>query len=119
MGSILGGNPVFMRTYELMFILNSELNEEETEAMEERIRGYLENAEAEVFDFKDVGLRRLAYEIKHQKEGRYYLAHFKMDPQRVKEFERSLQQIEAVLRELITHVETFPTPEQGSEGAAA
>ncbi|MFP4394235.1 MAG: 30S ribosomal protein S6 [Anaerolineales bacterium] len=108
-----------MRTYELMFILSSELNEEETKAMEERIQGYLENAEAEVFDFKDVGLRRLAYEIKHQREGRYYLAHFKMDPQRVKEFERNLQRPEAVLRELITCVETAPASKQGTEEAAS
>ena len=108
-----------MRTYELMFILSSELNEEETKAMEERIQGYLENAEAEVLDFKDAGLRRLAYEIKHQKEGRYYLAHFKMNPQRVKEFERSLQQLEVVLRELITRVETLPASEQEAEGAAS
>ena len=106
-----------MRTYELMFILSSELNEEETKAMEERIRGYLENAEAEVFDFKDAGLRRLAYEIKHQREGRYYLAHFKMNPQRVKEFERSLQLLEAVLRELITRVD--PLPASAQEGQAS
>ena len=108
-----------MRTYELMFILSSELNEEETEAMEERIRGYLENAEAEILDFKDVGLRRLAYTIKGQKEGRYYLAHFKIDPQRVKEFERSLQLLEVVLRELITRVDTLPASAQEAAGATS
>ena len=108
-----------MRTYELMFILSSELNEEETEAMEERIRGYLENAEAEVFDFKDVGLRRLAYTIKGQKEGRYYLAHFKMNPQRVKEFEQSLQLLEVVLRELITRVDTLPASAQEGQASEA
>src|SRR5262249_34835416 len=47
------------------------------------------------------GKRKLAYEVKHQKEGAYVLQNFQLDPNRVGELEASLKITEEVLRHLI------------------
>ena len=89
--------------YELMFILNPELAEDEQVSYLERVRNYLVEAKAEVYNFKDWGLRRLAYTIKGHREGHYYLVHFSVDTQNLAQFEHSLQLLsEGILRELIT-----------------
>lgn len=88
-----------------MLILSPELDEAATEALLERIRGYLAQAKATVTSFNTWGLRRLAYPIKRQKEGRYYLVNFTAEPRLVKEFERNLLLAEGVLRELVIRLD--------------
>jgi small subunit ribosomal protein S6 len=91
--------------YELMFILNPELGEEETENLLNRVKGYLEQADAQVTSFKSWGLRRMAYTIKGAKEGHYHFVHFAMPPENVTGFRRSLVLAEGILRELVIRVE--------------
>src|SRR5207247_11080282 len=47
------------------------------------------------------GKRKLAYEVKHQKEGSYVLQDFQLDPTRVPELEAGLKITEEVLRHLV------------------
>src|SRR5205823_13844467 len=47
------------------------------------------------------GKRKLAYEVKHQKEGSYVLQDFQLAPERVPELESSLKITEEVVRHLI------------------
>jgi small subunit ribosomal protein S6 len=89
-----------------MFIVNPELGEEETEALLQRIRGYLVDAGGDVTFSDDWGVRRLAYQIKGQREGHYYLTRFTMDSGEVKEFERRLLLAEDVLRTLIVRLDS-------------
>jgi small subunit ribosomal protein S6 len=97
------------QNYELLFIINPTLSEEDKESLLNRVKGYLEQADGEVFSFKSWGLRRLAYTIKNQKEGQYYLVQCAMTPEKVSEFRRSLILAEGVLREMVIRVdEEFP-----------
>jgi len=100
------------RDYELLFIVSPALNEEEREALLNRVRGYLTEGQAEILRFEPWGLRRLAYAIRKQREGYYYLVHFSMDAESVKPFERNLLLVEGVLRELILRLDEVPTLEQ-------
>jgi len=103
---IEGGTSVLVTNkYELLVIVNPELSEEELEALLQRVRGYLAEADATVFSFKEWGLRRLAYTLKGHKEGRYYLVHFAMNTSKVAAFEHSILLAEGILRELITRLE--------------
>ena len=90
------------RSYELMFIVNPELNEEEHESLLERVQGYLRQAGSQIFSFKSWGIRRLAYSLKGCKEGHYYLVHFTMPTENVAGFRRSLLLAEGILREIVT-----------------
>lgn len=95
--------------YELLFIINPTLSEEDKENLLNRVKGYLEQADGEVFSFKSWGLRRLAYTLKNQKEGQYYLVQCAMTTEKVSEFRRSLTLAEGVLREMVIRVdEEFP-----------
>lgn len=98
------------RNYELMFIASPELNEEGLEALVQRVQRYLEGANAEVLSFKSWGMRRLAYMIKGQREGRYYLVHFTADSEAVNELDQSLLIVEGILRHMTTRMEG-PIPE--------
>ncbi len=93
------------RNYELMFIASPELSEEGLEALVERVQRYLEGISAEVLSFKSWGMRRLAYIIKGQREGRYYLVHFAADPEAINDLDQNLRIVEEILRHLITRTE--------------
>ncbi|MBN1486126.1 MAG: 30S ribosomal protein S6 [Anaerolineae bacterium] len=93
------------RNYELMFILNPGLNEEETEVVLQKIRGYLDEGNGEVLYFESWGLRKMAYTIKNHREGRYYLMQFTMETLKVKEFERNLLLLEDIVREQIIRMD--------------
>jgi small subunit ribosomal protein S6 len=93
------------RNYELMFIASPELSEEGLEALVQRIQRYLEGINAEVLSFRSWGMRRLAYIIKGQREGRYFLVHFAAESEVVNELDQNLRIIEEVLRHLITRAE--------------
>ncbi|MGC9396940.1 MAG: 30S ribosomal protein S6 [Anaerolineae bacterium] len=98
--------------YELLFIIDPTLSEEDSENLLNRVKGYLEQADGEVFSSKSWGLRRLAYTIKNQNEGQYYLVKCAMTPEKVSEFRRSLTLAEGVLREIVIRVEEEFTPEE-------
>jgi len=99
------------RNYELMFIVSPELGEEALEAVLDRVQRYLETAEAQVVSRKGWGLRRLAYTLKGQREGRYYLVLFTAATSVINELDRNLRLIEGVLRHMITRMETeMPEP---------
>lgn len=100
------------RNYELMFIVNPELNEVERESLLERVQGYLDRAEADVFSFKNWGFRRLAYTIKGQREGQYFLVQFAALPENISALERSLLLAEGILRQMVTVLVGEPAVEE-------
>ena len=99
------------RNYELMLVLSPELDESALEALIDRIKRFLDNAQAQVLSFKTWGLRRLAYVIQGNREGRYYLVHFVADPENCNELERSIILTEGILRHLLTRTEVIPADE--------
>ncbi|EKU48185.1 30S ribosomal protein S6 [Staphylococcus massiliensis] len=62
-----------MRTYEVMYIVRPNIDDEARKALVERFNGILESKSEEVLETKEWGKRRLAYEINDFKEGFYYI----------------------------------------------
>ena len=60
-----------MRTYEVMYIVRPNIEEEAKKAVVERFNGILASQGSEVLEAKDWGKRRLAYEINDFSEGYY------------------------------------------------
>jgi len=102
--------------YELLFIIDPTLSEEDKDNLLNRVKGYLTQADAEVLSFKSWGLRRLAYTLKNQKEGQYYLVQCTMATEKVSEFRRSLTLAEGVLREMVIRVDDEFPPEKPERG---
>ncbi len=103
------------RNYELMFIVSPELDEEALDSLLQRVQQYLENAETQVFSRKAWGLRRLAYTLKGQREGRYFLVLFAARPDIINELDRNLRVNEGILRHLITRAEGVEGPKSSEE----
>ena len=94
-----------MREYELMVILNPEVEER---AVEPTLKKFLEVVTKEngTVDKLDIwGRRRLAYEIQKKSEGIYAVVNFTAEPQTAKELDRVLSLNEAVLRTKIIRPE--------------
>lgn len=90
------------RDYELGFILNPEVSEEQTRAILERIEQIVNNHDGQVVKVNQWGRRRLAYPIEHHRDGHYVFIDMILTPETVLELDRTLKVSEEVLRHLIT-----------------
>ena len=87
--------------YELMYILNSTLTEEETTAVVEKFKALVEQ-HGTVDEMELMGKRRLAYEINDLLDGYYVLVKFSSTPDFPAELDRVLGITDSVIRSLIT-----------------
>lgn len=74
----------------------------------DHVQQILSRAEAEVISFAKWDERRLAYEIKGNKRGLYFLTYFKAEPERLAGIERDCNLSEQLLRSLVTRADTIP-----------
>lgn len=93
------------RDYELMLILPSELEEAASQDTIQRVRGFITTHGGEIEAFEPWGRRRLAYPIRHHRDGIYHLARFTLGPDHAPELDRTLLRNEQVLRHLLVRVE--------------
>ena len=90
-----------MRDYEVLYIVRADLDDEKVQDAVRRVNSLIERSGGTPDRTNLWGKRKLAYEVKHQKEGAYVLQDFQLDPDRVPELESSLKITEEVLRHLI------------------
>ena len=89
------------RDYEIGFILNPEVSEEQTRAILERIEQIVARYDGQVMKVNQWGRRRLAYPIQHHRDGFYVFIDSILTPETVSELDRTLKVSEEVLRHLI------------------
>ncbi|MGC9489636.1 MAG: 30S ribosomal protein S6 [Thermovirgaceae bacterium] len=89
-----------MRPYELMMILEPEL--EEHQAHIDEVQEVVRNLGGEIEKVNVWGKRRFAYPIQKLTEGHYSVFSFKMEPDKVSEVERILRLKQQVLRHMVT-----------------
>ena len=94
-----------MREYEVVFIVHPDLDENATNEVVERVKGWITEAEGTVDKVDHWGKRKLAYPIRKQNDGQYFLLKTHMAPSFVTELERNLRFLEPVMRFLITVIE--------------
>ena len=87
--------------YELMYIINPNLSEEETAAVVEKIKALVEQ-NGTLEEMEEMGKRKLAYEINYISEGYYVLVKFTSGPDFPAELDRVLGITDGILRSLIT-----------------
>ena len=103
-----------MRDYEVLYIVRADVDDDKVQDAVKRVNTLIERSGGSAERTNLWGKRKLAYEVKHQKEGSYVLQDFQLDPDRVPELESSLKITEEVLRHLIVR-----KPEKASAPAAA
>ena len=95
-----------MREYELMFIVDPRLTDEDTVALTDQYREMIEAAGGEVFKEESWGKRKLAYQINKLSEGSYTLFFVRSEEGTVfQEVEQRMRQNEDVMRHLVVRTD--------------
>ncbi len=89
------------RDYELGFILNPEVNEEQTGVILTRISQIVSNYDGQIVRVNQWGRRRMAYPIDHHRDGHYIFMDMILTPETVAELDRTLKVSEDVLRHMV------------------
>ena len=90
--------------YEILVIIDPRPTDEEVAALLTRLGENLKGLGAEVGKVESWGKRRLAYDLRKQREGTYAVIEALAEPATIKEFERQLRLNEQVLRFMTTRV---------------
>ena len=101
-----------MRSYELIFIVHPDVNEDDMTAVVEKVEGLVERNSGKVVQTESWGLRRLAYPIQKRWEGQYVLMQLELESQSVTGLERDLGLTEQIMRHLIVRVEEPKLPKE-------
>jgi len=95
-----------MFKYELMFIVKPDLEEANIKKVGEEMKALVESNGAKVVDYKEMGQKELAYEIKGYKNGYYFLIVIESkDDKAVNEFSRVSLINENIIRNLVVKVD--------------
>lgn len=89
-----------MRRYETIFITLPDLSEEDQAALQEKIRSLISAHKGEIINLEDWGIKKLGYEIRKNKNGRYYFLDYRATPDLVREIERNFRLNDRVLKYL-------------------
>jgi small subunit ribosomal protein S6 len=99
-----------LRDYEVLYIVRADLDDDKVQDIIKRVNTIIEKADGSVERTNIWGKRKLAYEVKHQKEGSYILQDFQIGADRIPELEAALKITEEVLRHLVVRKPDKPTP---------
>lgn len=98
------GKEIGLREYELIYIVRPDLEEEALEEISKKVGQVVTGNGGRVTEVKSWGKRRLAYPIQKLKEGYYVLNRMELEPEMLKEVERSLTLSEEIIRYLVVRI---------------
>ena len=81
-----------MNKYESIIIINPNCTDEAIKALESKFTGLI-NENGKIESVEKIGKKRLAYEIKKNREGYYILFNFEAKPDSIAELERNFRKV--------------------------
>lgn len=94
-----------MTKYEIMFIVKATLDEASIKDYTKEVQKLITDNKGKVIEFKEMGRKKLAYEIDKNVSGFYFLMNVEANAETIKEFDRKLRINENVIRHLILKTE--------------
>ena len=89
-----------MNKYESVVIINPNLENEQVSALIKKFSGLINN-DGKVSSVDELGKKKLAYEIKKNKEAYYIIIHFEANPDLITELERIYRISDDVIKFII------------------
>ena len=93
-----------MNKYESVIIINPNVEAEGIKALVDKFSGLI-NGDGNVVSVEEVGLKKLAYEIKKNKEGYYIVFKFEANPNLISELERVYKITDEVIKFIVVKEE--------------
>ena len=87
-------------TYELTYIVNSVISDEQVKDLVSRVTAYISEAGGEIIEVDEWGARRLAYPIQKKRNGYYVNMYFRSSGTLIPRLERALEIDDNILRYL-------------------
>lgn len=94
-----------LHEYELVVILSPDIPEDAVAGGIDKVHQAITTRGGQIDDVNNWGRRRLAYPIKRNLEGTYFVTQMKMDPEQVVALENNLRISEDVLRHLVVRTD--------------
>ena len=93
-----------MNKYESIVIINPNCTDEVLKALESKFTGLI-NENGKVESYENQGKKKLAYEVKKNKEGFYILINFEAKPDSIAELERNYRITDEVIKFIVVRKE--------------
>ena len=96
-----------MPLYESVMIARQDVSSQQVESLSEELQGIVQEHGGKIEKMEYWGLRNLAYRIKKNRKGHYFMMHLDAPPIAIQELERSAQINEDIIRHLSVRVDAF------------
>ena len=93
-----------MNKYETVIVVTDKIEEKETKNVIKKIKKFIKD-NGEIIEAEDMGMRKLAYEIRKCQYGHFYRIFFKAEPEMIAELERTYRITEEILKFITLRVE--------------
>jgi small subunit ribosomal protein S6 len=93
-----------MNKYESIIIINPNVDDEGVKALETKFTGLI-NENGSVESVENMGKKKLAYEVKKNKEGIYMLFNFEAKPEFIQELERIYRITDDIIKFIVVRKE--------------
>ena len=90
-----------MSKYELTFVVNAKIEDDERAAVVDKCKALIERFGGTITNVDEWGKRRLAYEIQKMREGYYYFIQFEAPTTAPAEIESRIRIMDNVMRYLV------------------
>ena len=95
-----------MTKYEIMFMVKATLDEKALDSITKEAQKLITGDSGKVIEFKDLGRKKLAYDINKETSAFYYLMDVEAKSETIQEFDRKMRINENVIRHLILKKES-------------
>ncbi len=93
-----------MNKYETIFLMKDNLTEEQKNTVTEKIKSYIDT-NGKITKIDDLGIKKLAYEVKTYKQAHYYLIEFEAESSKIQELERIYRITDEILKFIVIRKE--------------
>ena len=94
-----------MNKYEIMFIVKATMESADVKKSAETYKNLIETLKGKVVEAKELGEKKLAYPIRKELNGYYYVMQVEANKEAIQEFDRKIRLDETILRHLIIRQE--------------
>jgi len=100
-----------LKRYETIFITHPELSEADQTELEGKLRSIMAGLKGDILHLEDWGTKKLAYQIRKNTRGRFFLLDYLAVPDLVRELERTLRLNDRVLKFQTVRVSDWVSPQ--------